>query len=291
MGAILDDAFPYDRGEVLEQALLPFRPILGPLATSAIRDDIGEAFHYNGPFDPWLRILHEAPPSPVAMGTGVLSGAQVAMLGGTRPERTLRSITSRLYGDRIRAERKASDMLTHAGEALDSFVEHVTVEPAKGLDDAREKVRAFAELGIAVELAALAGRLHDLSPELMWPNEETEPSEHAEMWQRCFPGMIAVFRRITLSRKDDVVFRAYYVHEGSIEEIADARGVKPSTEAARRLGFVTRFAAAIKAEIAAVAGTTGVRVADDPALPGNASGAGGRPLLTATAPAARRRRR
>jgi hypothetical protein len=293
MSDALDDAFPHDLDEILEGVLATYRPILSHLMTANFRGEMKLCFERSNNLAPWVEALGR--PAPVH-GIGPLTPAQVALLGGTRPRSIPHCIVTDLHvpldGGAPKDLREAYQILLSSDHALRSLVEHHVVVPVRGPRAAARRLRALADLGVAAQIAALMGTLHERS---LVRSED----EESDFIQRYFLEALQTFGRISLSRGDRAVFRDYYVDEAHIEELAEERSGELSVEVERRRGFLKRLAAALRAESARGTGAGRAPVAEDPQLPaqagaprGRVAGDGeGRALMPAVDRAAPRRKR
>jgi hypothetical protein len=237
---VLDRAFADEVEEVASISLLGYQPILERTVLLRFQHNL-EAMVEG---DHHLDALRDRGVTPIPLAPP-LTASQVSLLGGTRPARTLRTLERRLHIP-PQADRREQDamlpLLLPSREALESVTAHYVVAPIQGPEDRLRELRAFLEVGIAVQFAALMGALD--------ARRYSGRSEEDPGWmERYFLGALQTFLRIKLSRSDQGVFRDYYLDEGNIEEIADERGRQLATEAKRRLGFLQRFAKELRAAI------------------------------------------
>jgi hypothetical protein len=252
MTTALDNVFADDLDEIIERALLAYRPIFSHAVMGQFRANLERLIEGSENLQPWL--AREFQP---AHGLGSLTAGQVALLGGTRPTRVLHSVASRhsilLDGGDAQGLRTVGLILHHSTEALESLVEHHVVVSVKAGEARLRKLREVVKLGIATQVAALMGAQQDLS---LWakPDDLEEPPE---LVRRYFLAALQAFGRIKLSRADQGVFRDYYIEALAIEDLAEERGRGLAAEIERRRGFLTRLAAALEAQCDLMARTVG----------------------------------
>lgn len=270
MTAALDHAFAYEIEDIIERGLLAYEPILSLPVMAQLREHLRHVLHRDSTMKPWLAQLPGQEPID---GIGTLTAGQVALLGGTRPLRVLHALAPD-FG--LRAESKSRAhlgfLLLSSTEALNSLVEHHVVAPARGREACARRLREFVNLAVAAMIAALMGTLYDhrMSPGVPGREEETP------LVKRHFSRMGEAFTRITLTRKDQGIFRDYYLDEAHIEELAEEGGRGLAAEVERRRGFLKRLAAALKEQCAILAGAAGrheAAVVAPEALPGATSDA------------------
>jgi hypothetical protein len=248
----LDTTFRYELAEIIERGLSVYRPILSYLAIATFRNNFARVIHgHRGNLEPWTEEL--APDRlPPLHGTDKLTAGQVALLGGTRPLRILHSVVLDLDvlldgGDK-QSLKHAKEVLEPTCGALQNLVDHHVVSPAKGRDASARKLAALVDLGIAAQIASTMGAIHHhlQSPE--------DASEHDDVVKRYFLGMVQVFGRITLARRDQKIFSDHYIDAADVDDLVEDDGRDFAEEVELRHGFLKRLAKALKAQIQLVTG-------------------------------------
>ena len=248
----LDTTFRYELAEIIERGLSVYRPILSHLVTATFRSNFARVIHgHRGNLEPWTEQLAPGRLLPLH-GTDTLSAGQVALLGGTRPLRILHVVVLDLDvlldgGDK-QSRKHAKEVLEPTCEALQNLVDHHVVSPAKGRDASARKLAALVDLGIAAQIASTMGALHDhlQSPE--------EASGDGDMVKRYFLGMVQVFGRITLARRDQKIFSDHYIDAADVDDLVEDDGRDFAEEVELRHGFLKRLAKALRAQIQLVTG-------------------------------------
>jgi hypothetical protein len=295
MTTALDNAFADELDEIIERALLAYRPILSHAVMGQFRTNLQLIVHASDNLKPWLARGQFQP----AHGLGSLTAGQVALLGGTRPTRALHSVASWLSvpldGGDQKGLRTVGQILHHSTEALESLVEHHVVVAVKEGEARLRKLREVVRLGIAAQAAAMMGAQQELG---LWA-ERDDLEEPSELVRRYFLAAHQAFGRIKLSRADQDVFRDYYIEALPIDELAEERDRGLDAEVERRRAFLKRLAAALEAQCELMARTAGRPGAGGSApevlagsgREGSTRDAEPRALTQATARAARPRKR
>jgi hypothetical protein len=257
----LDTTFRYELAEIIERGLSVYRPILSHLVMATFRSNFALVIHgHRGPLEPWTDELTPGRQPPLH-GTDKLTAGQVALLGGTRPLRILHSVLLDLDvlldgGDK-QSRKQAIEVLEPTCDALQSLVDHHVVAPAKGRDASARKLGALVDLGMAAQIASTMGALHH---HLQDPEDASEPDD---VVKRYFLGMVQVFGRITLARRDQKIFSDHYIDAADVDALVEDDGRDLDEEVELRHGFLKRLAKALKAQILLVTG----RPAPPPPLP------------------------
>lgn len=243
----LDTTFRYELAEIIERGLSAYRPILSHLATATFRSNFARVIHgHKGNLEPWTDQLARGWLLPL-QGTDKLTAGQVALLGGTRPLRIVHTVVHDLDvlldgGDK-QSLKHATEVLEPTCGALQNLVDHHVVYPAKGRDASARKLAALVDLGIAAQIASTMGALHD---HLQSPVDASGPDD---VIKRYFLGMVQVFGRITLARRDQKIFSDHYIDAADVDDLVEDDGRDFAKEVELRHGFLKRLAKAIKAQI------------------------------------------
>ena len=243
----LDTRFRYELAEIIERGLSAYRPILSHLATATFRNNFARVIHgHKGNLEPWTDELAPGRRPPLH-GTDKLTAGQVALLGGTRPLRivqtVVRDLDVLLDGGDKQSLKHAKEVLDPTCGALQNLVDHHVVSPAKGRDASARKLAALVDLGIAAQIASTMGALHH---HLQYPEEA---SNDGDVVKRYFLGMVQVFGRITLARRDQKIFSDHYINAADVDDLVEDDGRDFAEEVELRHGFLKRLAKALKAQI------------------------------------------
>ena len=250
----LDTPFRYELAEIIERGLSVYRPILSHLVTATFRSNFARVIHgHRGNLEPWTKELAPGRLLPLH-GTDTLSAGQVALLGGTRPVRILHvvilDLDVLLDGGDKQSRKHAKEVLEPTCDALQNLVDHHVVSAAKGQDAAARNLAALVDLGIAAQIASTMGALHD---HLQSPEEASGDGDD-DVVKRYFLGMVQVFGRITLTRRDQKLFSDHYIDAADVDDLVEDDGRDFDNEVALRHGFLKRLAKALRAQIQLVTG-------------------------------------